>query len=67
MDEKQFMEDVFDVLLCNTFFVTQEDFFRKYRDYFVEIDCSKGEITLKDDNNEWRLTLQKVWSNNKNV
>ena len=61
MEEKQFMQDVWDVLRGNTIYITQEQFNEKYGDLFVEIDCDNGEIRLADDHNEWRLMLQKTW------
>lgn len=61
MDEKRFMQNVWDVLRGNTVYITQEQFNEEYRDLFVEVDCDKGSIRIADDHNEWRLMLQKVW------
>lgn len=61
MNERQFMQDVYDVLCGNTQYITQEQFSEKYHDLFVEINCDNGEIKLSDDHNEWRLQLQKIW------
>jgi len=61
MDEKQFMVDLWDVLCGNTEYCTLEQFRAKYDELFVELD---NNIRLMDDNNEWQLGLQKVWSNN---
>lgn len=61
MNKKQFMQDVWDVLMGNTEYITQERFAEKYKDMFIELDCTRGIIKLADDHNEWQLTLQKVW------
>lgn len=66
MDEKEFMQNLWDVVLGNNIYITQEQFVEKYREYFVELDCTKGEIRLMDEHNEWRLTIQKVWCDNSN-
>lgn len=60
MNKKQFMQDVWDVLMGNTEYITQEQFAEKYEDTLIELDCTRGIIELGDDHNEWQLTLQKV-------
>ena len=55
------MQDLFDVACGNSVYITQEQFIEKYKHYFLEIDCTDGVITLRDDHNEWRLVLQKTW------
>lgn len=62
MNEFEFINDVWDVLLGNTHFCTQEQFAEKYRDFIVEVDCDAKYIRIMDDHNEWRLMLQKVWN-----
>ena len=61
MDEKEFMQDLWDVLRGNTTYITLEQFREKYDSLFVEVDNDTKSIRLMDDHNEWRLTLQKVW------
>ena len=63
MDEKEFIQDVWDLLAGNTQHITLEEAREKYRDMLVEVDCEEKHITLmdKDAHNEWRLSLQKVW------
>ena len=61
MDERQFIEDVWDILQNNTQYITIEQFREKYADYFVEIDLDARQIRLMDDHNEWHLSLRKVW------
>ena len=67
MNEKQFMQDVYDVLRGNTKYITQEKFDEKYGEYFVEIDCENGEILLRDEHNEYVLSLRKTWSDGENA
>lgn len=64
LNEKQFIEDIWDVLQCNDQYITQKQFNEKYHDYFVEVDCSGGVIRLADDNSEYELKLQKTWADN---
>lgn len=61
MNEKEFMQDLWDVLRGNTQYITQEKFTEQYDDLFVEVDCDKGEIKLTDGHNEWVLSVRKVW------
>ena len=61
MNEKEFIQDVWDLLAGNTQYCTMEKAREKYRDLLIEADFSGGFITLRDDHNEWRLSLQKVW------
>ena len=60
INEKQLMENIWDILLKNDQYISQAQFVDKYRDYFVEIDCASGVIRLADDNNEYELKLQKI-------
>lgn len=66
MNEKQFIQDVWDVLCGNTEYITQEQFVAKYRDFFVYADGEERTIHLADDHNEWHIFLQKVWTDNTN-
>lgn len=61
MDENEFIQDVWDLLAGNSQYCTMEEAREKYRDMLVEVDCENKFITLRDDHNEWRLSLQKVW------
>ncbi len=61
MDEKEFIQDVWDLLSGNTQFCTTEQASEKYSDLLVEVECTEHYITLRDDHNEWRLSLQKTW------
>ena len=61
MNENEFIQDVWDLLNGNTEYFTQEESHEKYRDLMVDVDCENKFITLRDDHNEWRLSLQKVW------
>lgn len=61
MNEKEFIQDVWDLLAGNSEYCTMEEAREKYRDLLIEVDCSEGFITLRDNHNEWRLSLQKVW------
>ena len=61
MDEKEFLQDLWDVLRGNTSYITLEQFKEKYGELFVEVDNDAKCIRLMDDHNEWHLTLQKVW------
>jgi hypothetical protein len=61
MDEKEFIMNVWDLLAGNSQYITIDEAREKYRDLLVDVDCSEGFITLRDDHNEWRLSLQKVW------
>ena len=61
MNEKEFINDLWDVLRGNTDYCTLEKFRKKYDELFVECD---EHILLADEHNEWHLTLNKVWSNN---
>lgn len=60
MNEKEFMNDVWDVLVGNTNLITQAKFLKKYIWYFEEIDCEKNSIIITDDKSEWKLSLTKV-------
>lgn len=62
MDEKEFILDVWDVLNGNTQYITQERFIQKYKELFLDMDSEQKTINLSDEHNEWRLLLQKVWS-----
>lgn len=62
IDAKEFITNIWDVLLGNTMYCTQQQFTNNYRDFFVELDSAAGIIRIMDDNNEYHLTLQKVWS-----
>ena len=64
MNEKEFMQDVFDVLLKNDRFITQEQFYDKYEKLFIEYDPSLKVIRLGTDREEWLLSLQKTWCDN---
>ena len=66
MDERQFMEDVWDILLQNTNFITLSVFAEKYRELFTEINCTTGVITLRDEHNEYELSIRKVYTNQPN-
>ena len=66
MDEKAFIRDMWDVLCGNTQYITQEQFIARYRDYFVYADCDERTIHLADDHNEWRIFLQKTWTDETN-
>lgn len=61
MDEKQFMQDLWDVLKGNTDYIALEQFRERYDEFFVEIDCAEKRIRLMDEHNEWHLGVQKVW------
>lgn len=61
MDEREFINDVWDLLCGNTHFCTTEQAREKYLDLLVEVECREHYITLRDDHNEWRLSLQKTW------
>lgn len=59
MDEKEFIQDVWDILRGNTQYITLDKFKEKYDDLFLE--CYDGTIRLMDEKNEWHLWVQKVW------
>ena len=61
MDEKEFMQDLWDVLRGNTIYITPEQFNEKYDELFVEVDRDANRISMSDEHNEWHLTLRKVW------
>ncbi len=61
MNEKEFIQNVWDLLAGNTQYCTTEQAREKYKDLLVEVECSEHYITLRDEHNEWRLSLQKVW------
>lgn len=61
MDEKEFIQNVWDLLNGNSQYINIEEAREKYRDLMVDVDCENKFITLRDDHNEWRLSLQKVW------
>ena len=61
MNEKEFIQDVWDLLAGNTQYCTTEQARKKYRDLLVEVKYTEHYITLRDEHNEWRLSLQKVW------
>lgn len=67
MDERQFMQDLWDVLRGNTDYITPEQFRKKYDDLFVEVDCEENNIRIMDEHNEWYLRLQKTWCDGTNV
>ena len=60
MNEKEFMNNVWDVLVGNTRFMTQTKFLRKYLHYFVEMDCADNSILITDGEDKWKLSLTKV-------
>lgn len=62
MNENDFIRDLWDVIQGNIQYITQEQFIKKYRKLFDEYYLDDNTITLSDKHNEWRLTLQKVWS-----
>ena len=61
MEEKEFLQDLFDLMCGNTNYITLEQFREKYDGYIVEMDCEANRIRMMDDHNEWHLNLQKVW------
>ena len=61
MDDKQFINDLWDVLRGNTEHITLEQFRKKYDGLFVEVDGEDNHIRMMDDHNEWQLGIQKVW------
>lgn len=62
MDEKQLINDIWDVLMNNQCYITSEKFCEKYGDNFIEADSDKKQIVIRNDNGEWILQLQKVWA-----
>ena len=66
MDEKQFIQDLWDLMCGHTEYITQEQFTKKYFDYFVGVNRNRGYISLMDDHNDWRFTLQKTWTEKPN-
>ena len=61
MDEKQFMQDLWDLMQENTDYITPDQFREKYGSLLLEVDCEAGHIRMTDDHNEWHLCIQKVW------
>lgn len=61
MNEKDFMNDLWDVLRGNTDNMTVEQFRSKYDSLFTEVDSNENAIRMADGHNEWRLMLQKTW------
>lgn len=61
MNEKEFIQDVWDVLMGNTQYITAEQFREKYEDLFVQVDLDTKSISLYNDNEEWLLSLQKTF------
>ena len=55
------MQDLFDVLMGNTVYITLEQFREKYDEFFIEMNCEENNIRMMDDHSEWRLMLQKTW------
>ena len=66
MNEKQFIQDLWDLMNGYTEYITQEQFTKKYFDYFVGVNRNRGYISLMDDHNDWIFTLQKTWTDNPN-
>ena len=64
INEMDFLNDAFDVLQGNDEFCTQQGFIDEYLDNIVELDCDKKCIVIRDENSEYVLRLEKVWSGN---
>ena len=47
MNEKEFIQDVWDLVNGNTMYITQEESHKKYRDLMVEVDCEEKFITIR--------------------
>ena len=60
IDPKRMIEDIWDILLHNTKYITPEIFLAKYHKYFDCIDCSKGIIYLTDGADTYKLSLEKT-------
>ena len=67
MNEKQFIQDLWDMLNGYSQYITQEQFAKKYSELCVYADGEEGTIHLADDHNEWHINLQKVWTDETNL
>lgn len=63
--EYELINDIWDVLMMNDNFCTQEQFMQKYGEMFVEVDSDTKSIRIATEHAEYQLTLQKVWSDGK--
>lgn len=64
MNEKEFIQDLWAVL-TNTEHITIEQFRERYKKMFVKVNDSGQSICIKDEHNEWKLSVEKVWSDAK--
>ena len=65
MNERNFIENVYDILMCNTDYMTQHVFLKKYEDLdfsFWNLHEDGSFISISDGHNEWQLELRKTWS-----
>ena len=65
MNEKEFLKDIYDVLMGNTDYITQKQFAEKYKD--LDFECDFPELRIRSNNEEWLLLLQKTWSDGENL